>query len=478
MRVIDEQTAPAAVGVSACRGVGDVVRPGTGRSAREGVGSGTNAERASEGSAAVSYLAEAVSGWLGWAASAGLSGLSTQALLSELRAMETTRRRLEAIDVALVAELDNRAVASTVAARSTADLLSSMLHVSRAEARRRASAAGALGPRADVIGDALPPVVPELASALAAGEVSAEHVRVVLATLEKVPAELGAFVFEQAATTLTNAARSTNPRELGLTAQRLLDTVDSDGTVSRDAIVDRRRAVSLTPVSDGSWRLRGELTAGCGQLLWAFLDSRSAPRPSDESGRDERSAAQRMHDALDDAAGILARHRGPAESGAPATVLITASRDSLRSPGGVAIVEAGSGQPMPVASACHLADEAELAVVVSDARGAILNFGRARRIASRSQTLALITRDKGCTFPGCDAPPSWTQRHHIRAWRDGGTTDLNNLTLVCHYHHREFGPRGWTCRMIDGLPAWVPPRSIDPLRLPRFNRRVSAHPRC
>ena len=98
--------------------------------------------------------------------------------------------------------------------------------------------------------------------------------------------------------------------------------------------------------------------------------------------------------------------------------------------------------------------------------------GRTKRIATRGQTLALIARDGGCSFPGCDKPPEWCQRHHIVSWADGGTTDLDNLTLLCGRHHRDFAAAGWTCRMIDGLPAWIPPDWVDRTRTPRRHHRV------
>jgi hypothetical protein len=87
----------------------------------------------------------------------------------------------------------------------------------------------------------------------------------------------------------------------------------------------------------------------------------------------------------------------------------------------------------------------------------------------------LIARDHGCSFPGCDRPPEWCERHHIREWVDGGTTDLNNLTLLCRYHHHNFASRGWTCQINDdGLPEWRPPRWLDPDQTPRINSRIVA----
>jgi hypothetical protein len=117
----------------------------------------------------------------------------------------------------------------------------------------------------------------------------------------------------------------------------------------------------------------------------------------------------------------------------------------------------------------RLAAEAEVIPVVLSDTGGVLGYGRARRVASAQQCLALAARDKGCSFPGCDRPPAWCESHHIVPWIDGGPTDLDNLTLVCAFHHREFAKRGWTCQITDGAPHWKPPAFIAPDRIPRRN---------
>jgi len=57
----------------------------------------------------------------------------------------------------------------------------------------------------------------------------------------------------------------------------------------------------------------------------------------------------------------------------------------------------------------------------------------------------------------------------VTPWADGGPTDLDNLTLLCGFHHREHQKRGWAVRMRDGLPVWIPPRWIDRTQTPRRN---------
>jgi hypothetical protein len=122
-----------------------------------------------------------------------------------------------------------------------------------------------------------------------------------------------------------------------------------------------------------------------------------------------------------------------------------------------------------------MANQADIVPAVLARTGAVLGLGRTRRIASPHQTLALYARDGGCSFPGCDRAPEWCERHHLIPWIDGGETNLNNLTLLCRYHHHNFATRGWTgCINSDGIPEWRPPRSVDRDQKPSINTRITA----
>ncbi len=48
---------------------------------------------------------------------------------------------------------------------------------------------------------------------------------------------------------------------------------------------------------------------------------------------------------------------------------------------------------------------------------------------------AVILRDQHCAAPGCTAPPSSCQVHHIRPRSKGGATSLINMVLLCGFHH-------------------------------------------
>jgi hypothetical protein len=51
-------------------------------------------------------------------------------------------------------------------------------------------------------------------------------------------------------------------------------------------------------------------------------------------------------------------------------------------------------------------------------------------------------RDRECRFPGCGSR-RFTEAHHIVWWRDGGRTNLENLVLICSFHHRLVHEYGW-----------------------------------
>jgi hypothetical protein len=62
--------------------------------------------------------------------------------------------------------------------------------------------------------------------------------------------------------------------------------------------------------------------------------------------------------------------------------------------------------------------------------------------------------------------------HHIKHWADGGDTDLDNLVLLCSYHHTVVHHRGWTVKTgSDRLPDFIPPAWVDPEQAPRRNPR-------
>ncbi|WP_197380282.1 HNH endonuclease signature motif containing protein [Mycolicibacterium mengxianglii] len=67
--------------------------------------------------------------------------------------------------------------------------------------------------------------------------------------------------------------------------------------------------------------------------------------------------------------------------------------------------------------------------------GQPIGAGRTTRTINRRLRRALEHRDRCCVVPGCGATRG-LHAHHIVHWENGGLTDLDNLVLVCPYHHR------------------------------------------
>jgi hypothetical protein len=67
--------------------------------------------------------------------------------------------------------------------------------------------------------------------------------------------------------------------------------------------------------------------------------------------------------------------------------------------------------------------------------GQPIGAGRTARTVNRRLRRALEHRDRCCAVPGCGATRG-LHAHHIRHWEDGGPTELDNLVMLCPYHHR------------------------------------------
>ncbi len=73
-----------------------------------------------------------------------------------------------------------------------------------------------------------------------------------------------------------------------------------------------------------------------------------------------------------------------------------------------------------------------------------LAVGRTSRTATPAQRKALATRDHGCIIPGCPIPAEHCQAHHLTDWANTGNTDIDNLALLCWTHHRQVDLRMWS----------------------------------
>ena len=115
----------------------------------------------------------------------------------------------------------------------------------------------------------------------------------------------------------------------------------------------------------------------------------------------------------------------------------------------------GYGQILSPAEARMFACDAQIIPVVLGSKGEILDMGRAKRLITPGLRDYLHARDKGCTYPGCSAPPSWCDGHHIIHWARGGPTDRDNLALLCRHHHTVVHRHEHTATVDDDGVHWT-----------------------
>jgi hypothetical protein len=395
-----------------------------------------------------------------------LAGPDLTGLLVDL---EVVRRQLDAAEQLVVAEINRQGLFYEYGCTATPGLLTQLLNVSPHEAKARVARARDLGPRRGMTGEPLEPILPITAAAIREGAIHSGHVDVIAKCLDALPAEISYQASAAAEQFLVTAARNEHPGQLKKTAAMLLARLDPDGVEPREQELEHGRAFGLRKYQDGSSTPTGRFTPEQTAMWEAIFDSLAAPQSSLDGEPDTRTAEQRRHDA---AAEVLQRvlRSGtlPETGGVPVTVLIrTTVADLQDEKGGVAVTSHGTqistGKLLEMSGDAHF-----LSAVCSDT-GGIMSYGRERRLASREQRFALAGRDGGCCFVGCDRPGAWCEVHHVIPWIRGGPTDIDNMALLCRYHHRHFETLGWEVFIQDGTPWWRPPAWIDPERKPIQN---------
>lgn len=402
------------------------------------------------------------------------------AVVQVMQRVEQSRNRFPLLDHALIDLAKQHDLPTVLCQGSMRRVLTSTLLISKGEAARRVRAAAAVGPRTSPLGEALTALRPHLAAAQQAGTISADHVDIIERALG--PLDRAGYDPDDLDTgeqLLTRHAETFGPEDLRHLAARVADAINPDGTLPDDQLNHDRRHLELRPTKDGAYTGEFRLTGTLGARLKTLLGPLAKIRPPVTGGdcavladTDRRTHGQRMHDAFEDLCDRALRAGDtPDTGGVPATVIVTITVDDLVDRLGYG--RTADGTLIPTATVLQLADQADIIPTVLNAAGAVLSLGRTRRIATAAQSLALYARDSGCSFPGCGHPPQHCERHHVVGWIDGGLTDLNNLTLLCVYHHHNFWARGWTCRInTDGLPEWTPPAWMTRNPQPMINTRI------
>jgi hypothetical protein len=348
---------------------------------------------------------------------------------------------------------------------STESFLRTSAPLTAAQARADVAAARALAS-----GGALDGLEPQLAC----GDITRAHIDVAVRCLDRIPLQKRST--EQDRTTIAEyfatLAPTGNARQLRTAAAELLERLAPEVADRFDPYSHARRFLDMTIDSTGMLVGHFALDPTAGATFQAAVDSASAPRPSEDGTRDERTARERRADAMLTIADTALGVTGPVKGERPRIVVHT-SPEQLAGIAGAGPARTDTGTLLGPDALRRISCDAVLQRVVWDRDGTVLDtvpleLGRTARLADLNQRRALAVRDRGCVIPGCGAPPQHCDAHHIQHWAGGGPTDLCNLCLLCASHHTAVHEGVWIIRMgADGIPEVVPPDRIDPGRRPR-----------
>jgi hypothetical protein len=364
-------------------------------------------------------------------------------LESGLTELAVAARRLFAVQMRVLAAFDARGGGQIAGFRSTADWLAKTTGIP-------AGRAGWLVHTARALRDELPAT----AAALAQGTIGEGDVRVIRHAQRR----LGDRFAAVEAIVAGFASGHTTERETRALVDRLIQQYAPEDH-DDDAEVDReRRRLHLSDSTDGWWHLDGLLDPATGAALKAALEVFAEAAGPD----DTRSPAQRRCDALGEIS-----ERACDEVDRPTGighVTLTVTPDQLESGQAVAWPSGLLASKTDVAMhSCGAAVSLVTGIRVDDVHWEPLAVGFAHRYATKAQRVALAARDgNGCVHPGCTVPGWRCIAHHRRHWADGGPTGVENMVLMCRYHHRRVH-RGRLTLVQSEEGAWTTATHPPPL---------------
>jgi hypothetical protein len=376
--------------------------------------------------------------------------------------VEKLANRVDSVKVAVIAQAEKSLVRTMLGAKSTHGWLKSVADVPNWQGRARLQLGHALEAR------------PLTSEAFSAGEITMDAATAVCAAIQALPPSVPAVMTGQVEALLLETARHEGSRAVTRHAMEITYRFAPEVLEEQEVAARAAQFLTLTTRSDGTVALRGLLDKEAGALAIAVLGPLAAPMPAVDGIPDLREGPARYADAFAQLCQI-ATPQLPQVRGERPTVTLTMSLESLEAKAagatGCAPGMLDTGISLSIEATRRLLCDANVIPIVLGSRSEPLDVGRLTRVVNTAMRRALVARDQGCAFPGCDRPASWCDAHHCKHWSDGGVTALCNLCLLCSHHHDEVHHNGWDITMINGMPWFIPPAWIDSDRTPRQHSR-------
>jgi len=289
--------------------------------------------------------------------------------------------------------------------------------------------------------------------ALAAGEISPEKAAVVAAAVAALPESLDQHTRLRVEKRLIIDAKIYSLPDLRRRVLRIADLYSPKDDADEDENTKLRRQEALAWQNTELWfgqarnglvPFGGKMPVLQAELLKNQVGAIAAPRRRHLTDQDQVQADadeeltynQRMGRAFCHWIEKIPTDGLPTTGGTPATLTINLDHDTLAAQVRETVGTLATGDRLSASEVRRLACTHGILPRVLDGKSQILDQGRTKRLFTPAQRLALADRDLGCTYPGCDRPPAWTEAHPLDHWaRDNGPTRLDNAALLCARHH-------------------------------------------
>ncbi len=273
--------------------------------------------------------------------------------------------------------------------------------------------------------------LPKIAEAFAAGQLSFDKAREITTVATPATEHL-----------LLEVAQGSSGAQLARICRALRRIADANAPRRADEHLSLR-GIWTHWDDDGMLQLMAKLTPEDAAVVMAALESITGSRPV---------AAQADDGIMDPADDRWAARRADALVAMCEHILASGADGLVKSPTAIQMVVhvdvgvlAGEttegrcyvegGSPLSADAARRIGCDAEVVGVV-ERNGLPIDVGRRQRIVPDRLRLALHVRDRFCRFPGCGVPAQRAEAHHHQHWAQGGETNLDNLLLLCGFHHR------------------------------------------
>ncbi|MRX42117.1 DUF222 domain-containing protein, partial [Agromyces sp. Q22] len=346
-------------------------------------------------------------------------------LVRVVDAIAEARREVDAVFARVAAEVAKRSgpefgvdgLAKAQGFHNPVRLIAAATGASRSDAHRLIAVGAATAERQAFSGERMPARHPHVAAAVETAIISIEAASVITSMLDRSAARAGASRIDVVEAALVDLAARVPLETLMRGVREAEARLDPDGVEPREDEVRTERALTMREDNRGVVHLHARLDPESAAPVKAAIEAlvsealrRREPGALAPVVDDRRSIPQIQADAL----AALARHTlgcsQTAAALAKTTVVVRVDLDTLIDGLGHARID-GIEQPISPATARRMAADAELIPAVLGGDSLPLDLGRAARLFTKAQRLALGERDGGCA--SCGQNIGYVEAHHI-----------------------------------------------------------------